>query len=84
MKKKIELVKKKNELIDKKNSKISAAKLQQQQNAEAPRKIEREVLHQNEEAQTRALGRAMIADAEENRPSFNASCLKLLNHFQGN
>ena len=39
--------------------------------------------HQQEEAETRALGRAMIADAAEKRPSFNNSCAKLLNNFQG-
>lgn len=51
--------------------------------AEAQRRLNAEVAHQTEEAETRALGRAMMADANSNRPSFSNSSLKLLNNFQG-
>lgn len=63
---------------------ISNAKQQQEQEQEAKRRLDTEVMHQTEEAETRALGRAMMADAAGKRPSFNTSCLNLLNNFSGN
>ena len=50
---------------------------------ESQRRLDTEVLHQTEEAERRALGRAMMSDAANNKRSFNNSCLKLLNNYQG-
>lgn len=62
---------------------MSAAKQKEEEAREAKRQLEAELRHQKEEAETRALGRAMIADANNNRNSFNRSCLNLLNNYQG-
>lgn len=65
-----------------KNRKISKAMQDKEDEAEANKRMQTEVMHQTEEAERRALGRAMLADAASNRPSFNNSSLKLLNNFQ--
>lgn len=66
--------------MDKK--KISEAQQKKEEEQEAQRKLDIEVLHQQDESKRRALGKAMLADAAANRPTFNKSALKLLNNFQ--
>ena len=56
----------------------------QEQKAEAKRRLDIEVRHQTEEAETRAPARKMMSDAASNKPSFNTSCTNLLNNYQGN
>lgn len=70
--------------IVKKGKKKSKEALKKEEEAEAKRRMDIEIRHQTEEAETRALGRKMMFDATKNKPSFNASCCKLLNNFQGN
>lgn len=65
--------------------KAPAARDKKDAELEARRQLEIEVKLQQEEAQTRAMGQAMLSDAEANRQSaFNRSCFNLLNNFQGN
>ena len=79
----IAVERKKKEVAEKKSRKISEAKRKEQETREAQRQLDIEMRHQNSEAETRALGRAMMSDAQENRPSLNRSCLNLLNNYQG-
>lgn len=67
----------------KKAKKCSDSKARKEEEKEGQRKIDTEVRHLKEEAERRSLGRAMLSDAASNRPSFNTSCLNLLNNFQG-
>ena len=57
--------------------------LQKEQEAEAQRRMDVEVRHQKEEAETGALARKMMSDANKNRSTLNSSCCKLLNNYQG-
>ena len=50
---------------------------------EAQKRLETEAMHEADEAESRALCQGMMADAKKNRPTFNSSCLKVLNNFQG-
>lgn len=68
---------------EKKEKKTKKTKESKQRAMEAKRKLDTEVLHQTEESERRALGRAMLADASGNKSAFNKSCLNLLNNFQG-
>ena len=71
---------------DKESSAKPVTKTQQKklEELEAQKRLETEVLHQTEEAERRALCKAMMADGAAKRPSLNNSCLKVLNNFQGN
>lgn len=51
---------------------------------EAQHKLDTEMVHQRDEAETRALCDAMLADASSNSQRLNSSCSKLLTNFQGN
>lgn len=62
---------------------VSKEVLKKQKQSEAQRRLDTEVKHQTEEAERSTLGKAMMSDAAANRPSFNNSCLMLLNNFQG-
>ena len=74
---------KKQQMRKEKPKKTSKAAQEKELQVEAKRRLDIEIQHQKEEAETRALGRAMLSDASKNKPSFNNSCLKLLNNFQG-
>lgn len=74
---------KKKEKEEKQNRKTSASKEKEEEAKEAERQLQTEMRHQREEADTRALARAMMVDAQKNRPSLNNSCLNLLNSYQG-
>lgn len=73
----------KTERIVEKNCETSEAKQKAEAEKEAKRQLDVEVMHQKEEAERRALGKGMIADAEANRPSFTRSALDLLVNYQG-
>lgn len=62
---------------------VSKLVLQKEQQAEAKKRLDTEVHHQTEEAETRALGKKMLSDGVGNKPSFSNSCQNLLNNFQG-
>ena len=83
LEKKLKLEKKKKEDLFRKGRKQSNAKEQKQQEEESKRRLDMEILHQTEEGHTKSLGKKMMSDAASNRPSFNSSCLNLLNNFQG-
>ena len=83
LEKKLAEEKKKNAEMENRKTKNSKARGRKEQQHEAKRRLESEVLHLNQEAETEALGRAMMADAKANRPTFNNSCLKLPHNFQG-
>ena len=77
------------EIKRKKKESATAKRLTEAQNKketerEAARQLEIKVRHQQEETERRSLARAMMADSESNRPTLNASCLKVLNNYQGN
>lgn len=55
----------------------------QAQECSAERRLQTEMKHQMEEAETRALGKAMMRDVAKDRGNFDNSCAKLLNNFQG-
>ena len=75
--------KKKEDLAEKERKKVIAARRKEEEAREAQRQLDTEVKHQKEEAEARALGRAMLTDSALNRPSFNHSCLNVLNSYQG-
>lgn len=63
---------------------MSEAQERKEQEKEGQRKIDTEVMHLNEEAKRRSLGRKMLADdGAGKKQSLNTSCLNLLNNFQG-
>lgn len=68
------------------NKVVKARKVSQEEEEEkeAKRRLDMEIMHQNEEAQRGALVKAMNSDADGNKPSFNRSCLNVLSNFQGN
>lgn len=74
---------KKRDVAEKATLKKKESRSKDEEKKEARRQLECEMRHQSEEAETRALGRAMIADAQNNRPSFNRSCQNLLLNYQG-
>ena len=69
--------KKRDELIKK------TVKKTHEQEDDAERRLAIELKHQMEEAETRALGKAMMNDVENNNASMDNSSWKLLNNFQG-
>lgn len=75
---------KKSDREGKKTDKVIEAKEKEEEAKEAQRQLDVEFRHQKEEAEKRVMGRAMMTDAINNRPSFNRSCLNLLNSYQGN
>lgn len=75
--------KKKPDRLQNQQPKMTKKQQEKELEAEAKKRLDVEVHHQREEAETQALGQAMMKDAEKNRPSLNTSCLKLLNNFQG-
>lgn len=83
MTKKLEEEKNKREFLEQKVTKVTKAATKKEQQQEAQRRLDAEIAHQQEEGETRALSKAMLADAAKNRPSFNTSCTKLLANFQG-
>lgn len=83
LEKKLEMEKKKKQQKEEKARKSSKSALQKEQEAEANRRLQTEMLHQTQEAKSRALGKTMMSDAVNNKPSLNISCLKVLNNFQG-
>ena len=54
-----------------------------EQETEAKRKVDVELAHQKDEAETQNLARKMMSDVKKNKPTFNALCCNLLNNFQG-
>ena len=83
LEKKLLLEQNKKKKFDETVKKVNEAKQKKEEEMEAQRQIEIELQHQKEEAETRALGKAMLADVEGNRPSLNQTTLKVLNNFQG-
>lgn len=81
--KQLKIEKRKRDEIVKIPRNASKSTTQQEQEAEAKKRLETEVMHQTEEAETRALGNKMMSDAASKKPSFNTSCANLLNNFQG-
>lgn len=81
--KKFNAEKKKREVLEQKSTQVSTASKKKEQEKEAQRRLDAEIAHQKEEAETRALGKAMMQDGAKNRPGFSNSCMKLLNNFQG-
>ena len=61
----------------------SEVQLRKEKEKEGQRQIDQEVMHQNEEANRRALAKKMLCDAATNSPSFNVSCSNLLSNYQG-
>ena len=80
----IEHEKKKKEKVQRKSLQISESNKIKESKKEAKRQLEIEMRHQEEEAETRALGQAMVSDAAAGRTTFNQSSTNLLNNFQGN
>lgn len=83
LEKKLSIEKKNKNSLDRIATQVQSEKKKKDDEMEAQRQLEIELLHQREEAETRALGQAMLADAAANRPSFNQSSLNLLNNYQG-
>lgn len=83
MEKKIASEKKKTEKKEKNTKKCNSNKEMQLREREAQIQLDTEVLHQNEELERRTLGKALLADVAENRPSLNQSSANLLVNYQG-
>ena len=57
--------------------------MQEENEKEAKRRLDTEVMHQTEEAKMSVLAKKMMSDAKSNKPSTFTSCANLLNNFQG-
>lgn len=79
----LEEEKKQKKSIEKQGKKKKMVNAQKDKQRDAERKLDTEVLHQKEEAETRALTKTMMSDAAAKKPSLNNSCLNVLNNFQG-
>ena len=66
----------------KKKKRIAKVNERKEREIDAQRKLDTEVMHQTEESERRALGKAMMKQAG-GKNSFNRPCLDLLNNFQG-